>query len=249
MAASIETGSPVPPYGSTPDRSEAARRLLASASDLFERQGAETTTVRQITESCGLTPAALYNHFESKEELLHVLLRDIHQRLELRMVTAQESAADDPTSQLSAVVGVYVDTHTSRRNRARLANRDFRLLTGERRDDIVAIRRRLRDRVAAILLTGQARGVFQLYGGPDRMTASMTATTILDMCITISEWYHEGRPLSAADMRDRYIGMALRLVGAVPVLAGPVTAADRPADPIRTAPSRSTGVGCPPASW
>ena len=47
-----------------------ARDLTAAAVDLFYEQGAQATTVREITKACGLTAGALYNHFTSKEELL-----------------------------------------------------------------------------------------------------------------------------------------------------------------------------------
>jgi hypothetical protein len=34
------------------------------------------------------------------------------------------------------------------------------------------------------------------------------------MCVHISEWFHEHRPLGHADLEARYVGLALRMVGA-----------------------------------
>ena len=62
--------------------SEPARRLLKAADTLFYSQGAPATTVREITNACGLSPGAMYNHFSSKDELLYVLVRYRHARLE-----------------------------------------------------------------------------------------------------------------------------------------------------------------------
>ena len=42
----------------------------------------------------------------------------------------------------------------------------------------------------------------------------LTAIPILDMCVHISEWFHEHRPLSHADLQARYVGLALRMAGA-----------------------------------
>ncbi|HEX3795683.1 MAG TPA: helix-turn-helix domain-containing protein, partial [Acidimicrobiales bacterium] len=39
-----------------------ALRLLKAADTLFYSQGAPATTVREITNACGLTPGAMYNH-------------------------------------------------------------------------------------------------------------------------------------------------------------------------------------------
>ncbi|MGH3381693.1 MAG: TetR/AcrR family transcriptional regulator [Actinoallomurus sp.] len=190
------------------------RRLASAAVELFYRQGALATSVRQITEACGLTPGALYNHFDSKDQLLYVVVRDIHLRLEKVLTAAHEAVAGDPVAELSAIIGVYVARHSDHQETARVANREFTLLTGERYDEVVAIRRRLRDGLVDVLLTGQKAQVFDLVGGDDRRAAALTAIPILDMCVHISEWFHEHRPLSHGDLEARYVGLALRMAGA-----------------------------------
>ena len=201
-----ESGLPV-------EGSPLQRRLAAAAVELFYRQGARATSVRQITEACGLTPGALYNHFQSKDQLLYVVVRDIHLRLESVLTEARAAVAGDPVAELSAIVGVYVARHSDHRETARVANREFALLTGERYDEVVAIRRRLRDEVVDVLLAGQKKQVFDLVGGDDRTAAVLTALPILDMCVHISEWFHQHRPLSHADLEARYVGLALRMAG------------------------------------
>ena len=202
-----ESGLPV-------EGSPLQQRLAAAAVELFYRQGALATSVRQITEACGLTPGALYNHFESKDQLLYVVVRDIHLRLESVLNEARAAVAGDPVAELGAIVGVYVARHSEHRETARVANREFPLLTGERYDEVVAIRRRLRDDVVDVLLAGQKKQVFDLAGGGDRTSAVLTALPILDMCVHISEWFHQHRPLSHADLEARYVSLALRMAGA-----------------------------------
>lgn len=194
--------------------SQLQRRLAGAAVELFYRQGAMATSVRQITEACGLTPGALYNHFESKEQLLYVVVRDIHLRQESMLAAAQAAVAGDPVAELSAIVGVYVARHSHHRETARVANREYRLLSGERYEEVVGIRRRLRDHVVDVLLAGQRHQVFHLVGGEDRTAAVLTAIPILDMCVHISEWFDEHRPLGHADLQARYVGLALRMAGA-----------------------------------
>ncbi|MFL6054424.1 MAG: TetR family transcriptional regulator [Actinoallomurus sp.] len=194
--------------------SRVQRRLAAAAIALFYRQGALATPVRQITEACDLTPGALYNHFGSKDELLYVLVRDIHLRLEDEVTAACAAVAGDPLAELRAIVGVYVTRHADHRETARVANREYPLLTGAWYDEVVAIRRRLRDRLADVLLAGHEKGVLRLVGGDDRSAAVLTAIPILDMCVHISEWFHERRPLGADHLRSRYVELALRIAGA-----------------------------------
>jgi AcrR family transcriptional regulator len=50
--------------------------ILRAATTEFAKRGFDGTTTRDIVEAAGLSPAALYMYFSSKEELLYVLMKD-----------------------------------------------------------------------------------------------------------------------------------------------------------------------------
>jgi AcrR family transcriptional regulator len=54
------------------------QRILSVALDLFTEQGYDGTSLRQIAEQLGVTKAALYYHFESKEDILMALHMRLH---------------------------------------------------------------------------------------------------------------------------------------------------------------------------
>jgi len=197
-----------------PTRSPAARRLLRAADDLFFRQGAVATSVRDITGACGLTPGALYNHFPSKDELLFVLVERRHRYLEDQVKAALAGAGDNPVDRLAAVAVVYIRVHVQGHRGSRVANREYRNLTEEHKAEVIASRRRLRDTVVAILLDGSRVGAFDIVGGTDRASLTVAAAAILDMCVHAGEWLHDGGILSMDDIEQRYVTMALRLAGA-----------------------------------
>jgi TetR/AcrR family transcriptional regulator, cholesterol catabolism regulator len=191
-----------------------ARRLLDAANDLFYERGAVATSVREITAACGVTPGALYNHFSSKEELLFVLVRAKHLMIEREVIAAQAAAPGDPVSQLSAIVRVYVRVHVAHSSGARVSNREYVHLTGSRLAEIVAIRRRLRDRVVRVVTSGATEGVFDICGGTDQNSTRLVASTILDMCIHAGSWLRVDGPLGLPELEARFVSMALRLAGA-----------------------------------
>jgi AcrR family transcriptional regulator len=211
MTAESETppGGPLPIGGSP-----LQRKLAEAAIDLFYAQGALATSVREITGACGLTPGALYNHFASKDHLLYVLVRDIHLQVDEQMAATLAAAGPDPTDQLAATVRFLVAHTAGFKKRSRVANREFTVLTGTRRQEIRAIRRRMRDRLTGILLDGAEQGAFALVGGNDSPSATLCSGTIINMCVHISEWTLEHYPLGIPDLQDRYAQMALRLAGA-----------------------------------
>jgi TetR/AcrR family transcriptional regulator, cholesterol catabolism regulator len=189
-------------------------RLAEAAIELFYERGALATTVRDITHACGLTPGALYNHFASKDQLLYLVVRDIHRQVDEQLAVVLASAARDPTTQLTAAVNFLVSHTAGFKKRSRVANREFTLLTGSRRQEVTALRRQLRDQFAEVILAGAQQGEFQLVGGPDIGAATLHAATITTMCVRISEQTLRNYPLSMTDLQDRHAEFALRMVGA-----------------------------------
>jgi AcrR family transcriptional regulator len=190
-------------------------RIAGAAVDLFYLRGARATTVRDITAACGLTPGALYNHFDSKDHLLYVLIRDIHVRVDAQLAEVMAAAGPDPAAQLTATVRFLVSHTAGFKKQSRVANREFTVLTGGWRTEIRNLRRQMRERLTGILLAGAEQGSFDLAGGSGPDQARLSAATISNMCVHISEWTLENQALSLADLQDRYALMAMRLAGAL----------------------------------
>ena len=184
-------------------------RLLAAATTLFYERGFLATSVKEITQACGFTQGALYNHFPSKDELLYVLVLDIHAELERHTVRARKAAGDDPVDQYAALVAVHVAAHSQFRERSRVGNHEYRWLRGVHLQEVLASRRRLRDELADVLTAGQRAGVFDLVGD----STAITARAVLDMCGLISEWFRDDGEVAPTEMHRRYIELALRMAG------------------------------------
>ena len=53
-------------------------QILENARELFAEHGYDGTSIRQLTASLGITPAALYYHFASKNDVLEGLAAKLH---------------------------------------------------------------------------------------------------------------------------------------------------------------------------
>lgn len=191
-------------------------KIADAAFALFFTQGATATTVRDITAACGLSPGALYNHFVSKDQLLYVLVRDVHMQTDELFAAALAAAQHDPSHQLAAGVRFLVGQSAVRRRQSRVANREVSALSADRRQEIVAIRRRMRGRLTEVVEAGIRAGEFSPVGGQDREDAALIANAIAVMCVNVSDWTNRSHALSVTEVQDRYVRMALRLVGAEP---------------------------------
>ncbi|MFD0275996.1 TetR/AcrR family transcriptional regulator [Kitasatospora sp. NPDC127111] len=52
-------------------RSDTRARIIAVALELFAEQGYERTSLREIADRLGVTKAALYYHFKTKDDIVH----------------------------------------------------------------------------------------------------------------------------------------------------------------------------------
>lgn len=75
-------------------RTDTRERIQRVALDLFVEQGYEKTSLREIAEKLGVTKAALYYHFRTKEDIVHGLIEDIGASLD--ELVAWADAHDDP---------------------------------------------------------------------------------------------------------------------------------------------------------
>jgi AcrR family transcriptional regulator len=57
-------------------RTDTRSRVQEVALELFAKQGYEKTSLREIAERLGVTKAALYYHFKSKEDIVHSFTDD-----------------------------------------------------------------------------------------------------------------------------------------------------------------------------
>ncbi|MBB1244013.1 TetR/AcrR family transcriptional regulator [Streptomyces durbertensis] len=186
---------------------EAARRLLLAAVDAFAERGFHATTTRDIAGRAGMSPAALYIHFRTKEELLYQISRVGHER-SVRILTEASRTSEDPAQRLAAAVRTFVRWHAERHTTARVVQYELNALSPEHHEQIVELRRRTGAVMRGILEDGVAAGRFAV---PD---VSGTALALLSLCIDVARWFNPDGPRSPEQIGDLYADLALRMVGA-----------------------------------
>jgi AcrR family transcriptional regulator len=86
-------------------------QILASALELFRKQGYDRTSLREISERLGISKSGLYHHFEAKDDLISSLVSPLLDRI-------HEIAAAPPVEtdeDLRAFLATYIDTFIENR--------------------------------------------------------------------------------------------------------------------------------------
>jgi AcrR family transcriptional regulator len=89
-------------------RSDARRRILEAAYELFSRRGIRGVGVDELIERAGVAKATFYHHFPSKDDLALSFLEKREQLWTKEWVEAEaRRRADDPAEQLLAIFDLF----------------------------------------------------------------------------------------------------------------------------------------------
>ncbi|MYW67715.1 TetR family transcriptional regulator [Streptomyces sp. SID8379] len=188
----------------TPD---AARRLLVAAVEAFAARGYHATTTRDIASRAGMSPAALYIHYKTKEELLLRISRIGHEKaltILRRAVDGEGTAAE----RLAEAVRSFVRWHAGHHTTARVVQYELESLGDEHRPEILALRRQSDAAVREIINDGVKAGEFSVDDVPG------TTVAVLSLCIDVARWFNAEGRRTPDEVGALYADLVLRMVGA-----------------------------------
>lgn len=204
MPSARDTGGP-PPLPATEGVSDTALRLMEAAADAFSAKGFHATTTRDIASHAGLSPAGVYVHFASKEELLFALSERGHVAARDMLVTAAREARS-PAEALAAILDTFSRWHAEHYRVGRIVQYEFGHLTPEHREVVLDLRKQIDAVVRDVLADGVRTGAFDVPEVPE------TALALLSLCIDVARWYEPGIRRTPAQIGRTNAELGLRLV-------------------------------------
>ena len=115
------------------------RRIEEAALHLFAAKGFEATGIRDIADRVGISTAALYHYMGSKDELLVDFMLVSMTQL-TRAAREALATADEPASELAALVRTHVGFHTLDPLRSLVADDELRSLSEEALARVMVLR-------------------------------------------------------------------------------------------------------------
>lgn len=194
---------------------EVARGLLTSAVRCFASVGYHATTTRDISAGVGLSPAALYVHFPSKELVLYEIIRSGHTRA-LACVQQRPVEGSDSVERLRLLVSGYTAWHARHHVAARVCQYMLAGLTAEHYDEIMRLRRETNQVFRDAVALGVEDETFE------PVDVNRVVRALLSLSIDLVRWYRmDGHDLPE-EVGGFYADLALKLVGPVDVQPGAV---------------------------
>lgn len=185
------------------ERTHRRDQMLEVAARLFSERGYHGTSMQHLAQGLGILRGSLYAHISSKEDLLFDIVDRGADRFISRM---EEVLASDLSPEEKVRLGVlaHVATVAEHPEASAVFLNDWRFLSKDRREEILAKRDLYESLVREVVEEGIEWGVF-----PEDLDAKLAAIFILSVVNWLHQWYDPSGPLSPDEVADRLSAMIL----------------------------------------
>jgi AcrR family transcriptional regulator len=189
-----------------PQEAHGDAMIIEASIATMAEHGYHGTSVRDIALRAGLSPAALYHHFPSKQAVLALIMERGIDDLLARSRSAVSEAGEDPVEQLRALVEVHILYHLGDQRATMIGTSELRALEEPTRTVHLAKRHAQQGLFDGVVAAGVEKGVFHT---PEPAEASRA---IVVMCTGVASWFSPEGPATRDEMVERYQRLSLDML-------------------------------------
>jgi AcrR family transcriptional regulator len=179
------------------------RQLICeAAARLFRDKGYPATSMRDLAREVELKASSLYNHIQSKEEILQeICFENARRFLEgMEKVEKMEGTAAD---KIRALIRLHIRIATEDITSVTAFNDEWRHLSEPYLNKFKNLRRDYENRFRAIVAEGIAQGTFK------PLNTSIVLYTLFSSVRWLYDWYKPGKKITPRDLERDIITMLM----------------------------------------
>ena len=176
------------PEGSTSDA------IYQAAEDLFFERGYGGTSLRDIADAVGLQVGSLYNHIDSKESMLFVIMQTSLRGV-LEAVADAVAEVTDPVERLECFMKATIRFYGEHARMSFIGSTELRSLPEEYREKIQDLRDQYEGRLTELLTECAEAGV-------QIPNIRMAAYALVAISAHVASWYRVGGSMSLDEVAD-----------------------------------------------
>nr|WP_198168906.1 TetR/AcrR family transcriptional regulator [Bordetella flabilis] len=177
-------------------------RILDEAARLFARSGYENSSMADVAASLGVSKAAIYHYFGTKQDVYDAIILDVLSGL-TAAVAAEVEAQADPVERLRRFMlahARYFEAHHAAFVTMLIG---YSGMSPGYRDDAARLRDDYEARLRALIAEGAAHGVFR------DLDPAGTGRAVLSMLNWMARWYKPGQGQDAEAVAAGYFDLLL----------------------------------------
>jgi AcrR family transcriptional regulator len=174
--------------------------LTRQAARLFAEKGYHGTSIGDLAQAMGVQKGSLYAHISSKQDLLYETMRDGAAAFHAVL----DAIPDDlrPAEKIRLALRGHLRAVSEQLDVATVFVREWRYLEGDRREEILAERRRYEERIRALFREGRELG--ELRTDLDDATSALLTLSAANWAYT---WLQPGRDTD--ELADRFYALLI----------------------------------------
>lgn len=160
--------------------------IYEAAAELFREKGYAATSVRELAQKVGLEASSLYNHIQSKEQIL----QDICLGNASQFINGIESIEQDfsnPIEQLEQIIKLHIDIAAESLSSVTVFNDEWKHLSQPYQEDFLKMRKSYENKVLNIIKNGIEKGFLR------DVDPKITLYAFLTSLRWIHYWFKPGR--------------------------------------------------------
>jgi AcrR family transcriptional regulator len=174
--------------------------LTRQAARLFAQKGYHGTSIGDLAEAMGVQKGSLYAHIDSKQDLLYESMREGAAAFHGALDAIPESLP--ATEKIRLALRAHLRIVAEQLDVATVFVQEWRYLEGERREEILAERRRYEQRIRDLFREG--RELSELRADLDEPTAALLFLSAANWAYT---WLAPGRDTD--EVADRFYALLI----------------------------------------
>ena len=178
-------------------------RITAAAARLFQVRGIGGVSMQEVAAEVGLSKAALYHYYDSREDLLRHIFGDwARQELEGARSIAESDA--DAGTKLTEFIQFHLNSIAANLDLYSLSFREESQLPEDVREEFRGLKHENDLVLRQILRQGVDDGVFE------PVDETLTVFAIIGMCNWLWKWYKPGVGKSPEEIAETFAHLVLR---------------------------------------
>jgi TetR/AcrR family transcriptional regulator, cholesterol catabolism regulator len=176
--------------------------IILKAAGLFKEKGFQAASMRDLAEKVGVEAASLYNHIDSKAELLHIICFNVANRF-TQKIDEVEAQNHNQVNKLEELLRFHIQGMIHDFEEVYVSDREWKHLSEPYLSNFQNQRRTYRKRLASIIEKGIAIKEIK------PIDAATAVLIVLHAISGIESWHRSNARISATELEENMISILI----------------------------------------
>ena len=176
--------------------------VIQAAAGFFRQKGYNATSMREIADAVGVEAPSLYNHIDSKKEILHVICFRVADKF-ITNLKKEEAKEISVLKKIESLIRFHIMMMLEEYQDVYIAEHEWRHLTEPAFTDFQTLRKNYRTRLASLVKKGIEQNLISV------VDPYVAVLTILSAIAGIDNWQQSSKKIDAKTLEENIVSILI----------------------------------------